>query len=133
MTAKYPLHEKLKAHLDEARVIGEFLEWLGEKAIYLSAYHKHTKACTVRHEHDYGCTADRCTHPNDGRHFHPGARCTLRCKTVRDTICGCREDELYSVQRSFEELIGAFLDIDPHKLSAEKDAMVEEMRKAQGL
>jgi hypothetical protein len=96
--AKYPLHEKLKAHEHESRVLSGFLDMLDEQGLTLGKYHSHTEECFYEHE-EWGRTRG----------------------------CGLQEG-LYSFDvPSKAELIGLYLDIDPKALSAEKDAMYAEI------
>lgn len=125
---KYPEHEKLRAVHDQTLLLSEFYDWLGEQGCYIGKYHKHDEGCTVVERklrcikgyhtvkgrpddlsyHDESCWYDDVSHP-----------------------CGLRESELYThdVPRP-AGLFGLFFDIDPKKLSAEKDAMVKDMRAA---
>jgi hypothetical protein len=53
---------------------------------------------------------------------------TDECYDGDDRMCGLSEERLYTYQiPSKAELIGLYLDIDPKALSAEKDAMYQEL------
>lgn len=90
-TAKYPLHETLKAHEHESLVLSGFLDTL----------HENGYEVVKRHECDHGCKEK------------------IWCEQIYD-----------SFPPRNEQLIGLYLDIDPKVLSAEKDAMYQELTAA---
>jgi hypothetical protein len=96
--AKYPLHVKLRAMEHEANVLGGFLDMLDEQGLTLGKFHEHTEDCYYEHK-EWGRTRN----------------------------CGLT-DGLYDFGvPSKAELIGLYLEIDPKALSAEKDAMYQEL------
>jgi hypothetical protein len=108
--ARYPEHEKQAAVLDQARVIGEFLEWLsapgGGKRV-IAAWRP--SFCT-------GC--ERPWEPDiDGS--------CLGCG--RDPIYKS-EDVLLPAHESFVTLLARYFDIDLAKIETEKRAMLEHLR-----
>lgn len=40
-TERYPLHEKLIEHKDEAETLSGFLDWLSEQGLWIAEPHKH--------------------------------------------------------------------------------------------
>lgn len=84
--AKYPLHEKLKAHERESLVLSGFLDFIQERGWMLAEFGK-----------------------NKETDLH---------------------DRLFPIRERPDEIIGAYLNIDPKALSAEKDAMYQELAAA---
>lgn len=129
----YPEHEKLQAREQESLTISEFLDFLSEQQLHLGKYHTHTDDCTVVTRREL---CQEITHKDQeevpGR-WHRKGKHTDEC--YYDSIshtCGLNEQFLYSHDiPTNEQLIGLFLNIDPKKLSAEKDAMYEELKAAQ--
>lgn len=111
MKSKYPEHEKLRAVHDKTLVLSEFYDWLGQQGIQLGKYHRHVREC-------YEVT--ECKH----------ARRCNRTGIHRRIVCGYNENFMYPIHTRPDELFGKFLGINPKKLSAEKEQMVEEMRAA---
>ncbi len=101
-----------------------------EQELHLAKYHTHTDECTVT-ERKQLC--EEIT--EDGQICVPG-----RWHRKGEHTAGCFYDsvshtcglgELYAYTHDIptkEQLIGLFLDIDPKRLSTEKDAMYEELR-----
>lgn len=101
--AEYPEHEKLRAVADKSQVIGEFiLEFLAQSGIELARRHEHTDEC----------------HEDGGRH----------------RTCGLRDGELWPCgsEREVRRYMAAFFRIDEDKLEAEKQAMLDALRAANG-
>lgn len=97
-TTLYPEHEKLKAKQHESHVLSGFLDMLEERGLILATYHAHTAECQQGEVDD---------NP-DG--------------------CDLLESRLYDFGvPTKEQLIGLYLDVDPKKLSAEKDAIYQEL------
>jgi hypothetical protein len=103
MTAiQYPECEKMKAVHEKSQTIGEFLEWLqNEKGVLFSE----------RHHHDDGCYDD----PEDSDW----------------ATCGYTENSLAPLNINIEKVLAEYYDIDLKKVDAEKDQMLNELRKNQ--
>jgi hypothetical protein len=116
--ANYPEHNKLQARRQESLTVSEFLDFLRDRGLHIAKYHEHGDQCEWS-ERDLICD-------NIFSHHIHGERC-YRERVARR--CGLGDEVLYDhdTPRN-EELIGLFLDIDPKKLSAEKSAMVDELR-----
>lgn len=128
--SKYPEHDKLRAHEAESLTVSDFLDFLQEQKLHLGKYHTHTDDCR-KVERKYLCheiTDERQIHV-EGR-WHRKGEHTEACYYDDVTYtCHLGEQFLYPFDiPTNEKLIGLFLDIDPKKLSAEKDAMYEELR-----
>jgi hypothetical protein len=110
---KYPEHEKLRAVHDQTLLLSEFYDWLESNGYHLARFHGHTHSCYEESGSDGPGRPDA-----DGLRWHSG-----------DRMCGLRTDVLYSYGvPPPSQLFGLYFDIDPKKLSAEKDAMYEELR-----
>jgi hypothetical protein len=113
--SEYPEHEKLRTRHHDAFILGEFLDLIEQQHLFIARYHKHTPECL-------GLRA-ACLNLSD-RHVHID-----ECY-IESAVCGCSENYLYDdpLIPNKEQLIGMYLGIDPKKLSAEKDAMVEDLQ-----
>jgi hypothetical protein len=110
---KYPEHEKLHKVQDETLLLSEFYDWLESNGYHIARFHEHTHVCYEESGSDGRGRPDK-----DGLRWHSGKR-----------ICGLSPEHLYTYDvPTPDKLFGLFFNIDPKKLSAEKDAMVKEMR-----
>ena len=113
--SKYPEHEKLQAHEQESLTLSSFYDWLSANGYHIARFHEHTHKCYAENGSDGRGRSDK-----DGLRWHSGER-----------ICGLSPARLYTFDvPPPDKLFGLYLDIDPKKLSAEKDAMYQELRRA---
>lgn len=122
----YPEHDKLEKIKDQSQACGEFLEWLGEKDIFLARWERQT----YLDEHLWdayvkGSDVATC--------LECGETCDRDDQEKLDAVtCECRREEpsLVPYQYSLNRLLAERFEIDQEKLEEEKRAMLEEMRKA---
>lgn len=110
---KYSEHAKLWEIKDESQAIGEFVEWLGGKGIFLAE----DKECTVS---EY---LDRETGSSRGWDLMHADQITENPEWFQSGT--------YRIHIPIEKLLASFFDIDQEKLEEEKREMLEEMRALQ--
>lgn len=99
----YPEHEKLAKISSESQACGEFVSWLlGEKGYRLGQYHEHTDDCW----------------PEGENH------------TEKRRTCGTPDGVLYEAPINIRKLLAEYFDINEAKIETEKEAMLDEVRKA---
>ncbi len=116
--SKYPQHDKLEPLQEQSQTCGEFIQWMRDKkGWFLAAYAEKTEEC------------QNCGHKNAHlREAQTGFRCAS-C-TCADYFVG---DRIYEAPVNLNKVLAEFFGIEYDELQAEKDRMLVDMRKAQGL
>ena len=103
--SEYPEHERLQAIIDDRDTVQHFLDWLlDEKGLTLAFYGEDNGFGDISREHK------------------------LFPAHANDTRLTPREDAYSGGLR--ERLLALYFDIDPRKLSKEKDQMLRDIRSA---
>lgn len=116
----YPEHDKLKALNGANQTIGDFLEWLDERGIWLASYHEHTERCVCDHEYHNPPHPESWSSGGCPRCFgwpHKPSR-----------ACGYFDEQLAPSHMKRDDWIAAFFNIDPNRLEDEKRAMLGVLR-----
>lgn len=100
-TVEMTEHERLATIRDQSQSIGEFVDWLRERGIWLASEHQHTDACYVA--------------PHKRRVWPE---------------CGFVDSQLVRIYKPIQNLLAEFFDIDQDKLEREKREMLADLRKA---
>lgn len=113
--SEYPELDKLSAFKGKTQVVGEFLDWLGEKGLMISRYHKHSIGCVGGSEADLKVQRGRLV-------IKPmPANATAKC--------GMSEEDIDLMYPKTETYIAEFFDLDEDKMEEERRAMLADLRK----
>lgn len=146
--SEYPEHDKLKAHREEADTLTQLWDWMRSEGIVLAKWGKREERamkciCTTTGAWQLnGLDNDALTVRQ--REVVVSLSAGMELRDYREGLPVCEEcngsltiyeeftieSELEPLHVTPEKFIGAFLDIDPQKLSDEKDAMLAAIRAA---
>lgn len=104
--ADYPEHDKLLAIQDQSQAIGEFVDWLSFKGIWLMHYPLRNALC------------DECEDDEELREY------CIEHHWLRT------RNEAFAIDTPIERLLAEFFQIDYEALMDEKDAMLRALRNA---
>jgi len=116
MATQYPEHAKLRAVMEAAQTIGEFIEWLGPHGYHI---------CEERKSNDSSRLDLNVPPPDSKKSYRMGDAFIKLIQCIEDSAC------VYwpTFKRPMPEvLLAEYFGIDRDKLEAEKLAMLEVLR-----
>lgn len=113
--SKYPELDKLSALKGQTQKLGEFLDWLEQKGLIISRYHKHSLECVGGSEADLEVNRGRLT-------LKP-------MPAGQKAKCGVSEEDIEPMYIKIETMIANYFDLDENKMEDERRAMLADLQK----